>query len=134
MTVTSTANGYPVWWKYFSYWVRYKRAKGRCECTGECASEKTHGNTRCVEMNGFKAVWAKGRVVLTVAHLNHNPSDCREKNVKAMCNRCHLRMDSIHHQENAKITRDKKRGQETFWKKGMWSHERERQLNRPKPI
>lgn len=29
------------------------------------------------------------RIILTVAHLNHQPEDCRPKNLKALCQRCH---------------------------------------------
>ena len=35
-----------------------------------------------------------GRFVLTVAHLNHLPSDCRAENLKALCSVCHLRYDA----------------------------------------
>lgn len=45
------------------------------------------------------------RIVLTVAHLNHDPADCRDENLKAMCQRCHLRLDSKLHQRNAAATR-----------------------------
>lgn len=34
-----------------------------------------------------------GRFVLTVAHLNHRPEDCRPENLKALCSVCHCRMD-----------------------------------------
>lgn len=34
------------------------------------------------------------RVVLTVAHLNHTPMDCREENLRAWCQRCHLTYDA----------------------------------------
>jgi hypothetical protein len=65
------------------------------------------GPRRCVERNGEPAKWAKGKVVLTVAHLNHTPEDCRDENLKAMCQRCHLRYDHDHHQRNAYATRRK---------------------------
>lgn len=52
-------------------------------------------------------VGAKGKIVLTVAHLNHTPEDCRDENLKAMCQRCHLRYDHDHHQRNAYETRRK---------------------------
>jgi hypothetical protein len=35
-----------------------------------------------------------GRYILTVAHLNHIPSDCRPENLKALCSGCHLRYDT----------------------------------------
>jgi hypothetical protein len=34
-----------------------------------------------------------GRFVLTVAHLNHIPSDCRPENLRALCAPCHCRYD-----------------------------------------
>lgn len=34
------------------------------------------------------------RIVLTVAHLNHDPTDCREENLKALCQLCHNRHDA----------------------------------------
>ncbi len=46
---------------------------------------------------------------LTVAHLNHQPEDCRPENMKAMCAPCHLRYDAKHHAE----TRRKKRNDRT---------------------
>ena len=33
------------------------------------------------------------RFVLTVAHLNHRPEDCRPENLKAWCSVCHCRYD-----------------------------------------
>ncbi|WP_174843493.1 hypothetical protein [Thalassococcus sp. S3] len=39
-------------------------------------------------------------VVLTVAHLNHEPEDCRDENLMAMCQRCHLTYDAEHHRIN----------------------------------
>ena len=53
----------------------------------------------------------KTRVVLTIAHLNHDIKDNRYDNLAALCQRCHLRYDAEHHAKNAKATRDRKRGQ-----------------------
>lgn len=44
-------------------------------------------------------------IVLTVAHLNHDPTDCRADNLEALCQRCHLRHDQAHHQRTAASTR-----------------------------
>src|SRR3990167_6486678 len=87
---------YPRNWRAISAHIRGVRAKDRCECMGECG---LHRQRRCVELNGKPAIWARGKVVLTVAHLNHIPEDCREENLKAMCNRCHLVYDRAHHAE-----------------------------------
>lgn len=35
------------------------------------------------------------RFVLTTAHLNHCPDDCRRENLKALCSVCHCRMDLL---------------------------------------
>lgn len=44
-------------------------------------------------------------IVLTVAHLNHQPEDCRPENLAAMCQRHHLAYDHQHHMANARTTR-----------------------------
>lgn len=37
------------------------------------------------------------RVVLASAHLNHDPSDNRSRNLAALCQRCHMLHDADHH-------------------------------------
>lgn len=34
------------------------------------------------------------KIVLTVAHLDHQPENCAPENLKALCQRCHLRLDA----------------------------------------
>lgn len=46
-------------------------------------------------------------IVLTVAHLDHNPENCADDNLKAMCQRCHNNYDKGHRKE----TRTKQKGQ-----------------------
>jgi hypothetical protein len=48
-----------------------------------CGNGETEGRAR------LKVV----RIVLTVAHLNHTPEDCRDENLKAWCQQCHNRYD-----------------------------------------
>lgn len=36
------------------------------------------------------------RIVLTVAHLDHQPENCARENLKALCQRCHNRYDLPH--------------------------------------
>jgi len=50
---------------------------------------------------GFRAIV----VVLTVAHLNHQPEDCRPENLQALCQRCHNRHDAAHRAETRRATR-----------------------------
>lgn len=47
------------------------------------------------------------RIVLTVAHLDHTPENCADDNLKALCQRCHLKHDHKHHMRNASETRRK---------------------------
>ena len=51
--------------------------------------------------DGFKVL----RIVLTVAHLDHQPENCEPHNLKAMCQRCHLTYDAAHHARTAYTTR-----------------------------
>ncbi len=37
------------------------------------------------------------RVVLTIAHLDHDPTHNDPENLRALCQRCHLRYDAAHH-------------------------------------
>lgn len=47
--------------------------------------------------------WTK--IVLTIAHMDHVPENCDMNNLRAWCQRCHLRYDAEHHARNAAITR-----------------------------
>lgn len=108
---------YPKNWPSISDRIRFKRARGRCECMGECG--RTHevftthdkevvpsGTTlRCLNVNGRPSPFTGAKIVLTVAHLDHNPANCAEDNLVAMCQRCHLAYDSEIHRANAAATR-----------------------------
>jgi hypothetical protein len=78
--------------------LMHDRSGGQCECEGECGLHRERpGPRRCTERHRTKAQYAAGIVRLTIAHLNHTPEDCRPENLKAMCQRCHLRYDTDHH-------------------------------------
>ena len=121
---------YPKNWKAIRAEVM-GRAGDRCECVGECGLHQPKYPTccllkapelccdtpvkwRCVEVHGDGAKWAKGKIILTIAHLNHKTKDNRRKNLKALCQRCHLRMDHKIHMAHAALTRDRKKGQMRF--------------------
>lgn len=93
---------YPRNWARISARIRHIRAGGRCECEGHCG---LHHERRCEEQNGKPAKWANGKVILTVAHLDHTPENCADENLRAMCQRCHLRYDREHHSETRKRVR-----------------------------
>ena len=72
----------------------------------------TPGPRRCIERNGEKAEWAKGKVVLTSAHLCDCDPLCRNlKHLKHMCQRCHLRVDVKLHKRHRRERREREVGQ-----------------------
>jgi hypothetical protein len=56
------------------------------------------------ELDGFHVI----SIVLTVAHLNNDPGDCRPENLKALCQRCHNRLDAPMRARHAAETRRRK--------------------------
>lgn len=117
------------------------RAENACECRGECGARHVDGACRipnailaaryvadgeerwhkhlhtgdCIgepscsdaESPGAKVVC----VVLTIAHLDHDPTSNARENLRAFCQRCHLRYDRAEHAANAAATRARKAGQ-----------------------
>lgn len=78
---------YPADWPAISARIR-ARAGDRCEGSPafpECRAE-----------NGKPHPVTGSRVVLTVAHLNHTPEDCRDANLRAWCQKCHNTYDAPH--------------------------------------
>lgn len=53
------------------------------------------------EYNGGNMV----KIVLTVAHLDHDPTNNDDANLAALCQKCHLTYDAKHHAKNAHQTR-----------------------------
>lgn len=44
-------------------------------------------------------------IVLTIAHLDHTPENCADENLRAWCQKHHLRYDAEHHKQTAAATR-----------------------------
>lgn len=82
---------YPPDWKAISESIRLDRAKGRCEFCRIAYNGEPHPITGSI-------------VVLTVAHLDHTPENCEPSNLAAMCQRCHLTYDAVHHRQNRERT------------------------------
>jgi len=106
---------YPPEWKYVIVPRITQRAGGRCECTGECGKH----NERCPARNHKPHPITGSISVFTTAHLGiphsdggagnkHDKSDCRDENLKHMCNYCHLNFDRDEHLANARRTRRNK--------------------------
>src|SRR5687768_12501230 len=103
---------YPPNWKSEIVPMIRERSGNRCECTGQCGVNHPDnvlatGNMdepdrveiiepkRCGKWNGMPIDEIEGpKIVLTVAHLNHNPQECAGENLLHMCQACHNRYDA----------------------------------------
>ena len=70
---------YPKNWKEISSFIRFGRAQNKCE---ECGAENYQPHPLTCK-----------KVVLSVSHLNHDTTDNRSENLKALCQFCHLKQD-----------------------------------------
>jgi hypothetical protein len=87
---------YPSDWKVISLRVR-EEAGWCCEWPG-CGAEQGRPHP----VTGSK-------VVLTVAHLDHDTANNARENLRAWCQMHHLRYDAKHHAKNAARTRWQKK-------------------------
>lgn len=112
------------WSKYPTFWPEIRaaaleRSGNRCDLCGVenrrfIVREKGAG-FRYVDSgvgdygSELEAAYLDGekpiQVVLTVAHLDHTPANCDPDNLRALCQRCHLRLDAALHGRNAARTR-----------------------------
>lgn len=79
-------------WSLISRLVRFIRAKNKCEWCG-AANGEPHPKTG-------------SKVVLTVAHIDHDKDNNDFKNLAALCQKCHLGHDIKQHCDNRKYGRD----------------------------
>jgi 5-methylcytosine-specific restriction endonuclease McrA len=58
------------------------------------------------DVNEFEAANVKPpfKIILTIAHLDHTPENNKPENLRALCQRCHLKYDAQHHASNARRT------------------------------
>lgn len=87
---------YPANWKYLRATVLF-RAGNRCE-----------GSPRfpiCRAVNYQPHPITGSKVVLTIAHMNHDETCDDLELLRALCQKCHLTYDAEHHARNAAVTR-----------------------------
>jgi hypothetical protein len=72
------------------------------------ACEGTPMHPDCRAPNGGKHPETGSKVVLTIAHMDHDESHADPERCRALCQRCHLRWDAKHHARNAALTRRRK--------------------------
>lgn len=89
---------YPPNWKELSDSIRFGRAHRRCEFT-------TLDGKRCTARHGRPHPHTGSIVVLTVAHLDHDPGNSDPANLRAGCQCCHNRYDRQHRINTAQNTR-----------------------------
>lgn len=75
-------------WKAISRRIRFERAQNKCEW---CQAE----NYQPHPVTGSK-------VILTVAHIDHNRDNNADENLAALCQRCHLNHDRNQHAASRK--------------------------------
>ena len=88
---------YPKNWKAISLAIREREG---WRCGGSPAYPD------CRAANGERHPVTGSKVVLTVAHLDHDETSDDPANLRAMCQRCHLTYDREHHAKNARERRE----------------------------
>lgn len=113
---------YPIDWPIISRAIRFGRARGRCEACG-----RPHGGVIMQLPDGrwldeAAATWRDDRgepapwpslgehlaarprrIWLAAAHLDHDPGNSRAQNLRALCQRCHLRHDRPEHKRRRRL-------------------------------
>lgn len=109
--------------------VRFDRAKGLCERCGRPhglrlhfhADGRTYADADWLYPDGTPAPFpnllewtaiSTRRVWLATAHLDHNPFQTHDRNLAALCQRCHLAHDRGQHVLNAQGTRRRRKAEE----------------------
>jgi hypothetical protein len=105
---------YPIDWKQLSTRVRFTRAGGRCDhCSrphgcivhhlgngiwwDEVQAHWRNGRGRKITPQHSIKPWLSTRVVLACAHLDHDPTNNNDRNLAALCQRCHMIYDAAEH-------------------------------------
>lgn len=110
---------YPKDWPQISRRIRFERAQGRCEwCDVPNYALRDNESLIWVEASDVDQhgepsfdLEAATMIILTVAHLGvdkpdgtpgdkRDTMDCREDNLAALCQRCHLNFDRADHVQN----------------------------------
>jgi hypothetical protein len=80
---------------------------------GDCC-EGTPQHPGCRARNGKPHPETGGRVVLTIAHMDHDETHADPDRCRALCQRCHNKWDAPHRKSNAARTRRMKSPQIDF--------------------
>lgn len=70
------------------------------------AGYKAGDTVACADGKTLKII----KIVLTIAHMDHTPENCADENLRAWCQRHHLRYDIEHHVQSAYMSRKRRAG------------------------
>lgn len=124
-------NDYHPKWTLISRLIRKRRAKNRCEWCGlpnglvidketrrypapaqwELFHEDLYNPHSDFTYSALLKRYGFTKVVLTVAHIDHDKNNNHFKNLAALCQKCHLTHDIKEHVNNRKYGRNYKRDQ-----------------------
>jgi hypothetical protein len=119
---------YPIDWPLISRRVRFERARGRCECcsrphavlvtqlpdgrwwdrAADCWRDDAGRPAPWPDIVDFAASVTR-HVYLGAAHLDHDPQNSALRNLRALCQRCHLRHDRTEHLRRRRRNRLRRR-------------------------
>lgn len=120
---------YPIDWRELSRVIRFERADGRCERCGrphgrmishlgdgrwfdpdtECWRDGQGRAVAFVDFSDYRGRLRQTRIVLATAHLDHHPENNHPRNLKALCQRCHLQHDREEHRRRRRLTYRRRR-------------------------
>ena len=120
---------YPIDWQQLSAVIRFEHARGQCEQCGRPhgqiishlgdgrwfdAEQETwrDGQGRVItwlDYRDYLGGLKQTKVVLATAHVNHDPTDNRTRNLRALCQRCHLLHDREEHRRRRRLTYRRRR-------------------------
>jgi hypothetical protein len=114
---------YPADWPEISHRIRFERAGGRCEICRRPHGQKVYCLPDGRWYDAGADAWVSGRgtvvdvpavpelmrmrvvrVVLTCAHIAHDPRHSADDDLAAWCSRCHLIHDAGHHAIQRRLT------------------------------
>ncbi len=134
---------YPKNWRLISQRVRFKRAAGRCEWCGKPHGQEVQvGAENCWAgpdgqwrnrdgkpipgpMPWPSKIWWQyvirhpgqvPQIRRSTAHLDHDPKNCADENLAALCQFCHAEYDARQRLWSGNVSRDLKRGQKVMFK------------------
>lgn len=99
---------YPANWKEIRNKILH-RANGMCEWAECGAINHSMRQSMAAQKDPVtgELQFTMIKVVLTIAHLNHVPEDCRDENLMAMCQKHHNQYDAQQRAINRKLRKEK---------------------------